>query len=199
MAVIQIPNLPVATSLTGAELLEVVQAGVSCRTTSQDIADLAAPILSFSGYCGTFARSSTQTNSGATTANVVTFDVTPVSSGISLVAGTQITVANAGIYNVQYTVNAQKNDGGYDDIDVWIRQNGSNVYFSNAHATITDSGVAVTITRSVLVTLNTSGYVELVWSSADVDMTLTAAIPGTNPSRPAIPAAFVTMTLVQES
>jgi len=38
--VIQIPNLPAATSLDGTELIEVVQGGVSCRATSAQIAGL---------------------------------------------------------------------------------------------------------------------------------------------------------------
>jgi len=38
---IQIPNLPVATSLSGAEQVEIVQAGTSARCTTQQIADLA--------------------------------------------------------------------------------------------------------------------------------------------------------------
>lgn len=37
---IQIPNLPVAVSLSGAEQIECVQAGVSTRTTTQAIANL---------------------------------------------------------------------------------------------------------------------------------------------------------------
>jgi len=37
---VQIPNLPVAISLTGTEQVEVVQAGVSSRTTTQAIANL---------------------------------------------------------------------------------------------------------------------------------------------------------------
>ena len=40
MSNIQIPNLPVATSLSGSEELEIVQGGVSRRTTTQDVADL---------------------------------------------------------------------------------------------------------------------------------------------------------------
>jgi len=40
MSNIQIPNLPAATSLSGQEELEIVQGGVSRRTTTQDIADL---------------------------------------------------------------------------------------------------------------------------------------------------------------
>ena len=38
MAVIQIPNLPVAISLTGNEQVEIVQTGVSVRTTTGAIA-----------------------------------------------------------------------------------------------------------------------------------------------------------------
>lgn len=39
-SIIQIPNLPVAISLSGQEQVEVVQAGVSSRTTTQAIANL---------------------------------------------------------------------------------------------------------------------------------------------------------------
>lgn len=37
---IQIPNLPVAISLSGAEQIEIVQAGTSSRCTTQQIANL---------------------------------------------------------------------------------------------------------------------------------------------------------------
>ena len=43
MSNVQIPNLPVATSLGGNEELEIVQAGVSRRTTTQAIANLNPP------------------------------------------------------------------------------------------------------------------------------------------------------------
>jgi len=41
VAAIQIPNLPVAISVTGTEQLEAVQSGTSVRVTSQQIASLA--------------------------------------------------------------------------------------------------------------------------------------------------------------
>ena len=43
MSNVQIPNLPVASSLSGNEELEIVQGGVSRRTTTQAIADLNPP------------------------------------------------------------------------------------------------------------------------------------------------------------
>ena len=42
MSNVQIPNLPAAIGLSGNEEVEIVQAGVSVRTTTQDIADLNA-------------------------------------------------------------------------------------------------------------------------------------------------------------
>jgi hypothetical protein len=42
MANTTIPQLPLATSLSGAEQLEIVQAGVSRRTTASDIAGIFA-------------------------------------------------------------------------------------------------------------------------------------------------------------
>jgi hypothetical protein len=40
MSLVQIPNLPVAISVTGTEQLEAVQSGTSVRVTSQQIASL---------------------------------------------------------------------------------------------------------------------------------------------------------------
>lgn len=41
---IQIPNLPVATALSGSEQVEIVQAGVSTRTTTGAIANTATVV-----------------------------------------------------------------------------------------------------------------------------------------------------------
>lgn len=43
MAQIQIPNLPLAISASGAELIEVVQSGVSRRMTLTTVASVANP------------------------------------------------------------------------------------------------------------------------------------------------------------
>ena len=51
MSTIQIPNLPVAITLTGAEEVEIVQAGVSVRTTTGAIANaLGATTLTPEAY-----------------------------------------------------------------------------------------------------------------------------------------------------
>lgn len=66
---IQIPNLPVATSLSGTEQVEIVQAGVSARTTTQAIANL-AQIVTAPNY------TTTQKNALSVGTGSVVFDTT---------------------------------------------------------------------------------------------------------------------------
>lgn len=197
MAVVQIPNLPLASGLTGDEQLEIVQAGVSCRTTTQDVANLAVPLVYFAGYYGTFCNSSSQTNAGATSANVVTYNVTTASSGVTLALTSRLVVTNAGVYNLQFSVQASKSDDGNDDIDIWITKNGSNIANTNSRTTLVTANVNTVITRNYITSLNAGDYLELNWSSTDTLMQLTAAAGSVSPTRPAIPSVVATMTLVQ--
>jgi len=66
---IQIPNLPVAIALSGTEQVEIVQAGASNRTTTQNIANLAN--ISVAQNVTT-----TQKNALSATAGRLVFDTT---------------------------------------------------------------------------------------------------------------------------
>ena len=66
---IQIPNLPVAIALSGTEQVEIVQAGASNRTTTQNIANLAN--ISIAQNVTT-----TQKNALSATAGQLVFDTT---------------------------------------------------------------------------------------------------------------------------
>jgi hypothetical protein len=197
MAVVQIPNLPLASGLTGTEQLEIVQAGVSCRTTTQDVANLAVPLVYFAGYYGSFCNTTSQTNAGATSANVVTYNVTTASSGVTLALGSRLTTTYAGVYNLQFSIQASKSDDGNDDIDIWIAKNGSNISNTNSRSTLVSANDNTVITRNYVTTMAVSDYLELYWSSADTLLSLTAAAGSASPTRPAIPSVVATMTLVQ--
>ena len=72
MANITIPNLPVAISISGAEQLEIVQAGTSVRTTTGQIAALAPSI----GNAATYAD-----NAAALAGGLVAGDVYKTATG----------------------------------------------------------------------------------------------------------------------
>lgn len=197
MAVIQIPNLPVATALTGTELLELVQAGVSCRTTTQDVANLATG-LSFPGYYGQYFCTTTQVNVGSTSANVVTFNSLSPSSGTSLTSSTRMTVTNAGIYELNVSVQIEKSDAGNSDVDVWLRKNASDVGSSNSRVTLTGASVRAGVSKTYIFSMGANDYLEVAWSSSNVNVFLPADSAGSSPSRPSIAAVIATLTLAQE-
>ncbi len=62
--VIQIPNLPAATSLDGAEMFEVVQGGVSSRATVTQIADHLGAVTSVNGRTGAVVVTKTDVGLG---------------------------------------------------------------------------------------------------------------------------------------
>ena len=66
---VQIPNLPLAIALNGTEQIEIVQAGVSSRTTTQAIANLAQVALAPS-------YTTTQKNALSVSAVALVFDTT---------------------------------------------------------------------------------------------------------------------------
>ena len=76
---------------------------------------------------GAFSNNTDQTAPSAGTTAVVLFDTTEESNGIYLSNSTRINVRNAGIYNIQFSLQLQNstNDGQY--ADVWFRVNGTDV------------------------------------------------------------------------
>jgi hypothetical protein len=198
MAVVQIPNLPVASTLTGTEQLEIVQAGASCRTTTQDVADLAG-VTAFPGYNAMFLSGSTLTNGGVTIANLVPLSAPSPSTGWTLASGSQMTAANSGTYVFTVGVQAEKSDAGNHDVDVWLAKNGSNLGASNFSSTVIGSGVRAQMSKTYVLDLNASDYVQVYWSSSNASMTLAAYSAGSNPSRPSIPSVSVSTFLVKQS
>jgi hypothetical protein len=195
MAVVQIPNLPAAISLTGAEELEIVQAGESKRTTSQAIANL-APDMTFPGYWASYYSTVSQTNPVGGAVNKVTFNNSTGNYGISVASNTQITVSNAGVYSIYFTAEVDKNDGGADQVDFWLMKNNSNLTATNRRATLSAAGEKTPVSVSYIQSLNAGDYLEIAWSSADIDLLLYAeAAAG---SLPATPSILMNIQLVRE-
>lgn len=59
-----------------------------------------------------------------------------IANGVSVVSGSRITLANAGIYNIQFSAQIDKSDAGNDDIDIWLAKNGANVSWTNTSQTL---------------------------------------------------------------
>lgn len=188
MAVIQIPNLPPAIALSGAEELEIVQAGVSRRTTTGDVS-----AIRYQSPCGAFYSTVTQTHGAVGNAVVVTCNQTDFAYDVSLVSSSRFTAGVSGIYNIEFSlqlVAALNNKHAY----VWLRKNGVNVAQSNTEVDLANKDYGYVAAWNLMVSLNAGQYVEIVWTSDDT-VSLRAVDPA--PYGPAIPSAIVTMDLVR--
>jgi hypothetical protein len=199
MSVIQIPNLPAAIALTGTEQLEIVQAGVSCRTTTQDISNLpSAPLTALKTY-GSFISSVTQTNTGVTAPRLMYFDTTPVaSSGVTLASNgtnlSRMTVAYTGVYNIMFSAQIYTSSGGSQSAFIWLRINGSNVASSNTEFSVAKNGANLIAAWNWMVPMTAGQYVEIAWESADANLTLARYASPTY--GPAVPSIIATINAV---
>jgi hypothetical protein len=119
-----------------------------------------------------------------------------IASGVSVVSGSQITFANSGVYNIQFSAQMDKTDAGTDDASIWLRQNGADVPWSNTKVTL-DATRRSVAAWNFMVSVNAGDNVQLMWSTPDVNMRILAAPTQTNPIRPAIPSLIVTVQQVQ--
>lgn len=148
-------------------------------------------------YWGSFWDTTTQTTGGTTTANLVTINSTDYSSnGVSIVSGSRITVANAGVYNIQFSFQFVKSNSSNDTVTIWIRKNGTDVSNTAGQITVQGNGQRSLPAWNYVLALNASDYIQFYWSSSDSNMSLQTIAAGTSPVTPQIPSAIVTATFV---
>ena len=146
---------------------------------------------------GNFYDTAKQTTPIAT-ASVVKFNFMNFANNIAITNNTsglptRITVNNAGVYNVKYTLQFIKTDAANDEVSVWIRRNSSAYPNTNNTYTIIGLGIKNTVSNSFFVQLGNDDYVEIYYSLKNINTSLAGAIPQSSPSRPATPAATVSM------
>ena len=81
---------------------------------------------------GAFQDGTDQTAANTTTAYAITFDTTDFSNGVTLSNSSRLNVAQAGIYNLQFSIQFKNTTNDGQDVDVWFRKNGTNIANSNS-------------------------------------------------------------------
>ena len=149
-------------------------------------------------YHGAFQDSTDQTAASANTATLVTFDTTDVSNGVTLVSGSQIKVANAGTYNIQFSVQLANADSQDQDVWLWFKKNGTNIANSAGRVTVVSKHGSVDghlITAwNLFLTLAANDYVQLYWETTNTNCRI-EQIPAAN-NHPAAPSVILTVNRV---
>jgi hypothetical protein len=152
------------------------------------------------GYHGAFQDNTTQTAISANTAYPVKFNTTDLSNGVTIVNDgsgnpTRITLANAGIYNLQFSLQLEKVSGGPNFIvDIWLRKNGIDIPDTTGKVVLTGSSSAspVVAAWNYLLDLISTDYVQLMWSTSNTNAVILASTA--TPPHPGIPSSILTIT-----
>ena len=150
---------------------------------------------------GAFQDSTDQVAANTTTAYAVTFNTTDFSNGVTVASGSRLTVADAGIWNLQFSIQFTNTTNSSQDVDVWFRVNGTNSANSNSRFGFAPrKGVGdpyhIIAAMNYFLSLNATDYVEIMWRPTDVGVSIEQYAAGTSPTRPAVPSAIVTMSFV---
>jgi len=143
--------------------------------------------LAQSLYYGSFEDYTTQNNAGATSANLVTMNTTSSSQGVTLVAGSKITFANAGAYLFNFLGQFAFTGGASNyGITVWYSKNGTIVPNSAYTFTTTSAQNAQTLGNvEDIITVSAGDYIQFYWYAPATGMALVTTAASSNPTRPA--------------
>ena len=150
---------------------------------------------------GAFQDSTDQVAANTTTAYAITFNTTDFSNGVTIASGSRITVADSGIWNLQFSIQFTNTTNASQDVDVWFRVNGTNSANSNSRFGFAPRKGAgdpyhTIAAMNYFLTLNANDYVEIMWRTTDVGVTIEQYAAGTSPTRPAVPSAIATISFV---
>jgi hypothetical protein len=148
-----------------------------------------------------------QTAASVAVAYALTLNSDEFPNGISIVSNSRITFAQQGIYNVSYSIQFKNTTNDQQDIDIWLRYNGTDIPNSNSRFTIVarksagDPSHLIAVTPIVVDIPADNGYIEIMWRVENTGVSIehfpaVAASPGVTPAIPATPSAIIGITHV---
>ena len=149
---------------------------------------------------GTKVVSQTSGTAGGVGAYVVSISQERTSLTITGTVPSKITVAQTGIYNLQWSGQFVNVAAQIHEISVWLRKNDTDVVGSTGRVSINAKHGAFDgggiISWNYFVELQANEYVELWWSTPDVDTYITSYVAGTSPTRPTTASVIATLSFV---
>jgi len=152
---------------------------------------------------GAFQDSTNQTAANTTTAYAMTLNTTDYSNGVYLSNSSRMNVRNYGIYNLQFSTQFVNTDNSIHDIDIWFRKNGTNIAASNSRYSVPNRHGSVDghiiAALNYFIELNANDYMEIMWATDDVAVSIQQLPTRTSPDTPATPSVIATMQYVAPS
>ena len=183
-------NMSYSTPLTSTIQYGVMKVGTGLTATNGVVSG-STGLLNYG-----FFTDGTQTNPVANTVNIATYSNAAPINGVSVVGGNAITVANAGIYTLMFTVLIGKTSGGTDTVSFWLRYNDVDIPLSSQDLQLTNTLAQVFASGNFTLDMAAGSNIKLCWSSADTTAALTALPARVTPTRPTGASTKITLTRI---
>jgi hypothetical protein len=153
------------------------------------------------GSYGSFYDTTIQTNPVANVPRSMSFNTTAITNGVSISGSTSpfntyVKTQNAGVYNIQFSAQVDKTDGGTDDIVIWLRKNGIDLTDTATTLTLPTNNSKVVAAWNWFVTSAANDYYQIIWRSTDTDLRLLAE--PISADHPGIPSVILTANRVDQ-
>jgi hypothetical protein len=160
------------------------------------------PYFGSPSYWGSFWDETSQVATLANTVYAIKLrQVDTASRGTKIISNERITFDHPGIYSITFSIQFSNTDSAIHNINVWLRKNGVDVPASDSRFSITakhgslDGNVIGTV--NFVLNLTTNDYLELMWSTGNVETYIHAEAAQTSPfAHPSIPGIICTVVQV---
>jgi len=147
---------------------------------------------------GAFSSDQDQT-AVANTATLMTLNTTDFANEVSI-ANSEITVANAGIYNLQFSAQFRNTDTAFQDVYIWLKQNGADITGSTGFVSVPNrhagtDGHAI-VGWNYFLTMNANDHVEIYWSVPNIAVTIQHLAASGTPTKPSTQSVVATLSFV---
>ena len=150
---------------------------------------------------GAFQDSTDQVAANTTTAYAITFNTTDLNNGVTLSNSSRLNVSQAGIYNIQFSVQFKNTTNDGQDVDIWFKKNGTNIDNSNSRFHLSQRKSAgdpshLIAALNFFVSLAANDYVEIMWRPTSTSVSIEHFATSSTPTRPAVPSVIATVSFV---
>jgi hypothetical protein len=192
------PNLPLATTEYNRQYVD--QLNNVLRLYFNRVDSILNQLKTLSVPYGAFSSDQDQT-AVANTATLMTLNTTDFANGVSI-ASSKITVAKAGVYNLQFSAQFQNTDTAFQDVYIWLKQTGVDIPGSTGFVSIPNRHAGTDghqiVGWNYFLNMAANDYVEIYWSVPNVAVTIQHLAASGTPTKPSTQSVVATMSFVSE-
>jgi hypothetical protein len=154
---------------------------------------------------GAFQDSTDQAATTTTAEFLTAYGTTDYSNNVYVSNTSRVNVRNYGIYAVQYSLQFKNTTNDGQDIDIWLKKNGTNIAGTNSkfHISARKSSGAdshIIAVTTFMVELQANDYIEIAFKVTDIGVSMehfaAVAASGSTPAIPSTPSAILTVQYI---